>query len=515
MAICSKTIQLHQMNKIKYNIPQNFTGQFDAQFYKKNSDISISNKRLLIQHFVNIGHKENKNISILVDTKFVKSILQVDGNPVQNFLNFFSKNQNKPFFFLNPAIDWYWIESQLQTKNIPISQLLEAVITVPTFSSSPFLKKEEIKPNTKLKNFLETSLSQEKNIELLEYLRKNLARSILDIETTNIPPKDIYIKILRTFSSVIFEKNISIDGSSLRNGIKKINARDWISLIEALISSVLGNEKEYVSFNKTSALHNDIFNSDIELDKIILQSPKIKKTKLFVTQEEIQKNTQNYIKNDTVIYKCVLGNYDTVEPPIKKDKYDFVIFTDIENYHDGWLNVISSKTEKNLKRKCLWYKTHPHYFFQNSEFSLWLDGNVSICEDGLKIIESHKLFSEISSFKHWGRDCMFDEAAEIFTLELDKPQNINFAINSANNAKLPANWGLWETNALFINLKDELVKKALERWWQLIYLGSERDQLSFSTSLFEVGLRANHLLGEKNARTNQKCFIYKPHNKVR
>ena len=164
------------------------------------------------------------------------------------------------------------------------------------------------------------------------------------------------------------------------------------------------------------------------------------------------------------------------------------------------------------------YKILPHLFFDEN-ISIWLDGNIYIDTrvDLKKMVKEFLGDSDIALFKHWSRDCIYDEEVacrRLYDISIRDKVNIEMKEQIAwyKKHKFPEHFGMGETGML-IRRHNEKVKRFNERWWSHISRFSNRDQLSFTVvahSMPEV--KINYIDG--NVRSHP-YFIYNAHKRGR
>ncbi len=165
---------------------------------------------------------------------------------------------------------------------------------------------------------------------------------------------------------------------------------------------------------------------------------------------------------------------------------------------------------RDVKRQCLFYKTHPHSLFAQAEFTTWIDSNIECLSSAGSVLSTHENLSEIATFAHPDRSCIYTEAEEIERQALDHKDIVQAVVKRLKADGVPEKGGLYETNVLFSRAQDMLVREFMQTWWRLIALGSRRDQLSFTHAAHLTGLDIGLLDGRDSAKTSRH-FIKRPH----
>jgi hypothetical protein len=206
-----------------------------------------------------------------------------------------------------------------------------------------------------------------------------------------------------------------------------------------------------------------------------------------------------------VVYSINLGLYDEMPVPPELDDCDYYMVTDARTMPSNlpWRIVRPTLTERDRKRLCLWYKTHPHILFPDAQHALWIDGNLDCLSGSEKVVAAHETLSEVATFQHPDRDCVYEEAKAVDALALDLPQKVKAIVDKMKAAGLPQNYGLFETNVLYSKPGDYRVRAFFDRWWREIFLGSRRDQMSFTFAAFMTGIEITRLDNNRCAKDSR------------
>ncbi len=216
-----------------------------------------------------------------------------------------------------------------------------------------------------------------------------------------------------------------------------------------------------------------------------------------------------------VVYCVNLGGYDDLPIPPEMEDCSYFLITDAAEIPEGspWTVVSPTLQETDIKRQCLWYKTHPHWLFPDAEFVTWIDSNVECKSSSGQILIAHETLSEIATFLHPDRDCVYEEALMIKKLKLDQAPIIERVLEQMKKDGLPKHYGLYETNVLFSRNQDLGVRAFFETWWRRIYLGSRRDQMSFTYSAWKEGIDITPLDARYCAK-NSRFFTKRAHKNL-
>lgn len=226
-------------------------------------------------------------------------------------------------------------------------------------------------------------------------------------------------------------------------------------------------------------------------------------------------------KGDLAIYTCVTGGYDALrQPDVVCPGVDYICFVgrgEKAAERDGvWeIREASDRLPEGLSptMTARWHKTHPHVVLPDYKASIWIDGNILVCDDSLYRLAATKLHSGVlcSVVDHPSRDCVYSEAWMCFKMGyLGRLQLLRICLWLRLHG-VRRHSGLTETNLLF-RLHGEPSLEALdELWWSLLLRLAPRDQLSFDYCLSRSGLPRDLLLGPGLSVRNHPSLRYLPH----
>jgi len=212
--------------------------------------------------------------------------------------------------------------------------------------------------------------------------------------------------------------------------------------------------------------------------------------------------------NKNVIYIAIFGSeYYLHDPETKQDNWDYVCFTDNENFKsDIWDIRIVPKmyggARDSKKPKIL-----PHRYLSEYDISIWVDGDVKIIGDVNTLVDAHLDSTGYAVFNHKycggidSRICIYEEAKFIKWLGDIHPQNhykdnlniINSQVERYRKDGYPENNGQARNTVLVRRHNDKMIIKSMEDWWLEIKYGSKRDQLSFPYVAWKNNLKFNFI----------------------
>lgn len=193
-------------------------------------------------------------------------------------------------------------------------------------------------------------------------------------------------------------------------------------------------------------------------------------------------------KPQVEIYTAIVGNKDPIRTDIK-------CFTE----NQGFVRpVMAAKIYKILSHRYI-----------HSDISIWVDGNITLLIPLEQLVEEWLGDSDMALWKHFHRDCIYEEAPAAQGLYEDDSykKEIQEQIDYYRKQGFPEHAGLAECNVI-IRRNNEKVRAFNEDWWQEICRWSSRDQISFPVVLARHKLKVNFIEG--NPREH-KFFKYVPH----
>lgn len=221
-----------------------------------------------------------------------------------------------------------------------------------------------------------------------------------------------------------------------------------------------------------------------------------------------------------VLYTCITGGYDNV-PEYKyiAPDWEYVLFTDNADLiqagkiHHWTVRPLVFNYLDNV-RNARWHKINAHILFPDYDYSLWLDGNISIVRKKAftiadKFIHKNTL---VAVPLHLFRNCIYQEAKEIINLSIDYKRVVNAEIKCLRKHNYPENNGLHET-CILLRKHDNIIN-ALNQWWHMVAKYSKRDQLSFDYAMWANDVKITPFYDDKGAGTHHYggdfSFMYPP-----
>jgi len=189
------------------------------------------------------------------------------------------------------------------------------------------------------------------------------------------------------------------------------------------------------------------------------------------------------------VYTAITGGKDEQRDDIKVfDSYDRFV-----------RQVLNAKVYKILAHKYI-----------DADYSIWVDGNLYLKTSPEVIVNEFLGENDIAVWKHFGRDCIYDEAEVLFSFGTDVNPDVRRQIETYKSKGFPEHAGLGECNVI-VRKHSPKVEAFNNAWWAEICKYSTRDQISFPYVLSKFpDLKVNFVDG--NPREH-KYFKYNYHQK--
>ena len=197
-----------------------------------------------------------------------------------------------------------------------------------------------------------------------------------------------------------------------------------------------------------------------------------------------------------VVYTAITNGYDRLRPlktqcvsPARQIAFLDDATRAVATSTGRWEIRDIDRHAHDPNRQAKLYKVRPDLFFPDAEYSLWIDGNISL----IYPFDIHRLISlflakaDMCVARHHVRACLYQEAAVCRARRLDSAQVIDRQMARYSEASFPAWYGLNHA-AVILRRHSAAVKNFNQQWWEEICQGSRRDQLSFNYVLWKVGL---------------------------
>jgi hypothetical protein len=180
-------------------------------------------------------------------------------------------------------------------------------------------------------------------------------------------------------------------------------------------------------------------------------------------------------KKNITVYTAISGDFDKLVSHKNTETANYVAFTDQKS--KDWEVRKPYDKFRDERRNSRIQKIMPHLFI-DTEYSIYLDGNVELLVEPKVLIDEWLKDKDIAVFRHVGRDCIYDEVNACMELKKGTPQDMSEQIRSYAKEEYPRHNGLAECGVI-ARRHTPRIAELNEKWWIQYERYSERDQLSF------------------------------------
>lgn len=185
------------------------------------------------------------------------------------------------------------------------------------------------------------------------------------------------------------------------------------------------------------------------------------------------------------VFGAISGSYDGLkEPLVKTPGADYFMFSD-QDIADGslWQKRSFEFVSSDPTRTARFIKSHPHLYFSDYDWAVWVDANLQINGDLRSLIAARQDDLDVMTWHHPLRDCVYEEAAECAKRAKDNDEVLKRQVKRYAADGLNKHNGLWETSVFVSKMKSPKVVSFMESWWKEILQGSRRDQIGLPQAL--------------------------------
>ncbi|MCQ2168260.1 MAG: DUF616 domain-containing protein [Bacteroidales bacterium] len=219
------------------------------------------------------------------------------------------------------------------------------------------------------------------------------------------------------------------------------------------------------------------------------------------------------------IYTCIIGGYDILRQPASvQEGFDFICFVGKGETHpdmDGvWQIRELPFSFGDAALDSRYPKMHPHELLPEYECSVWVDGNIEICDSTLfrAAVIKQSAGVKFSGVSHPSRDCVYEEARKCRDMKYFSYLQLARIWAFLAMHRFPRHYGMYEANLMFRRHNDPDIIRFDEMWWQKVLHFCRRDQMTQMWCLRECGIRRDYLLPQGQSTRNNPGFRYNLHS---
>lgn len=202
-----------------------------------------------------------------------------------------------------------------------------------------------------------------------------------------------------------------------------------------------------------------------------------------------------------VIYTVIIGGYDKLHPT----SWPGVCLTNSElKPVKGWKIRRIESLHEDPRRASRHPKMLAHTYFPGVEYTIYLDGNISLLRSPSRIIKDFLQEHDMALFPHPQRKCVYAEARKCIRLKKGDPKIIKTQMREYLKQGFPRNFGLTACWAI-VRRNTSKVQRFCEAWWEEYLRFSCRDQLSFDYVRWQQDMKYKEIPG--NLFKNQSSYF--------
>lgn len=231
---------------------------------------------------------------------------------------------------------------------------------------------------------------------------------------------------------------------------------------------------------------------------------------------EASPSPKHYVAQRVAIYTAVVGGYDELKPPLfQPSECDFIAFSDVPLKVKGWQVRPLNYLHHDPARAARFVKIHPHVYFSDHDYSIWIDGSVTVRGDLRQLVSSLAAGAFLGAFPHPAQDCIYEQGENCAALMQDLPETIERHLDRFRMEGVPEKAGLWSTSVLVRRHNNPACIDLMNAWWRELESGSRRDELSLPVVARRTSTVISPLGNLAEAAAKRNLFAQSEHLRVR
>lgn len=224
------------------------------------------------------------------------------------------------------------------------------------------------------------------------------------------------------------------------------------------------------------------------------------------------------------VFTCIVNGYDDLRQPLVVDpQCDYYCLSLEEPDRPGiyrWIDI-SHKIPEYLKsdftRINRYCKLHPHLFFPQYNYSVYIDGKIVILTEIAHLLCRIGKIGIASYGMPFAED-IYEHAVSIYLRnglgEENGREKIKSQMKRYVEEGFPRFFGLTENGVMVRQHNDKNCIRVMETWWNEILHNSRRDQLSFMYALWKNGFSLSDIgYIDDTFRKGPEFHVLPSHNK--
>lgn len=232
-------------------------------------------------------------------------------------------------------------------------------------------------------------------------------------------------------------------------------------------------------------------------------------------RRERQAQHHNPKRHKIAAYSAITGGYENyVKPLVIDPDIDYYLFTDTpEKFDPDWATVIHIPYVNHKPvRTARYAKTHPHFWFPEYDYAVWMDANVLPTTSIHPFIEKlHNSPFHAAFIEHPLRYNCMEEGQELIKFGLDDQSLIEEQLTRYGRIPEIFAQALIETNFFICRPKLAITKDFMTLWWKELNNYSHRDQLSIGYALLKSRVNWMPLFEDNISIRDHRSFFLLEH----
>lgn len=319
--------------------------------------------------------------------------------------------------------------------------------------------------------------------ELLQYLSDNE-----DLQKSDKQAFEIAQNIHNAVHIALFEEKENPTCAKLKTVLDRrpFSIPEFTSAAYGCLSEYcLGNLRLY----EGSDIQTQFENRDLQisnLNKIL----GFKDTALSLYHNKYANNSNTVFTGKGVVYSVITGGYDKIiEPLDTESRLDHYLLTDSapDNYNGRWqIKVMENKDNLSPKAFSRWLKMHPQALFPDYDYSIYVDGKITILSPLESFVQTYAKESGMICFPHYESTSLEEECEAILSNDKAKRDEIQAQLNKYKSMGYNGKGYLTDNACLVRSHHDEKLNQVMEDWWAEYKSYSHgRDQMSFDYACWQ------------------------------
>jgi hypothetical protein len=196
------------------------------------------------------------------------------------------------------------------------------------------------------------------------------------------------------------------------------------------------------------------------------------------------------------LYTAITARKDSLKEQPVHEGVDRIFFTDRPDDYVGtsWTVHPACTIFTDPRRNSRAPKILAHQYLPEYDYSLWIDGSISLQASPLDLIETYLTDADIAMFRHPARCCLYVEAEGCANAGFDRRETFAAQVARYRQNGYPPDNGLNEC-AVILRRHNEQIARFNDAWWSEYCRYSCRDQISLPYVAHRLGICIAQLQG--------------------